>query len=380
MTPKVSVIIPVYQVERYLAESLQSVQNQSLREIEILFVDDGSSDGCVDMLDEAAAGDSRIHVFHNENHGYGYSVNYGFRHARGEYLAIFEPDDVMPLHALEQLYTLAVRHGVDLVKGDYCELRIGPAGERLLVPARLHPNESLYGRVFNALERPEALVSQICVWGSLFRRDLIERYKIRLSETPGASFQDVSLFFPLLLRSRTTFYTHQITYLYRNDNPAASTKSRGKLYFAEQEYIRALDYLKGVSDDERLRAALWCARWRGALGTLSRVDPALYHEFLDYLRPLIEAAFQDKCLRRAYCSAYQWAMLLRFLRGNGVFLRALGLSNGKHRNPVRLLWRFRYDGIPDTLLFIKRKRGMQASVKSLQGDDLLSSPLTGKST
>lgn len=370
MTPKVSVIMPIYQVERYLAESLHSVQSQSLREIEIICVDDGSSDACPAMLDRAAAEDDRIRVIHNENHGYGYSVNTGFRYARGEYLAILEPDDRMPRRALEILYTLAMQHDADLVKGDYCELRTDADGNERLVGARLHPDEKLYKRVFCALEEPAALVTQICVWGGVFRRKMVEQFDITLSETPGASFQDVSLFYPAMLRSAKTFYTHQMTYLYRKDNPGASTKNKGKLYFADQEYIRALNYLQSISKKTQLISALWCARWRGALGTLGRIDPSLFDEFLNYLRPLFERAQQQGYLRREYCNAYQWAMLQRFLRSDTAFLRAFELTDGKLRNPARLWWRFRYDGVPMTIDFLKQKVEMRESVRKLQGDGI----------
>ena len=365
MIPKVSVIMPIYRVERYLPESLESVCSQTLGEIEIICVDDGSPDGCAKILDRAAAGDNRIRVLHNENHGYGYSINDGFRHAKGKYLAILEPDDVMPARALETLYRLAVQNGADVVKGDYCELRTGPGGERRLTPARLHPDESLYDRVFCAQDEPTALVSQIINCSGIFRRKLIEQYSIRLSETPGASYQDVSLFFPLMLRSRATFYTHQFTYLYRNDNPGASTKDRGKLYLADQEYIRALEYLHDVTNDERLAAALWCARWRGALGTLGRIDMSLSGEFLRYMRLPIETAWKSGLLQREYCSAYQWTMLRHFLRSDKSFLHAFALSDGKTRNLARLWWRLQYDGIPQTLSFLWRKNKMRSKVKEI---------------
>ena len=365
MAPKVSVIIPIYQVERYLAESLQSVRAQSLQEIEIICVDDGSRDACPAMLDRAAAEDDRICVIHNENHGYGYSVNTGFRYAKGEYLAILEPDDKLPERALEILYTLAVHHDLDLVKGDYCELRSGTDGSEQLVGARLHPSEALYDRVFCAQEEPAALVTQICVWGGVFRRKMVEQFDITLSETPGASFQDVSLFYPTMLRSKKILYTHQITYLYRKDNPGASTQNRGKLYFADQEYIKALNYLQNISKDTRLTSALWCARWRGALGTLGRIDPSLIDEFLNYLRPLFERAEQQGFLRREYCNAYQWAMLQRFLQSDRAFLRIFALTNGKVRNPARLWWRLCYDGVPATIGFLKQKAKMRDSVRKM---------------
>ena len=91
--PKVSVIIPVYNVEKYLRQCLDSVINQTLKDIEIICVDDGSTDNCPNILDEYAAKDARIKIIHKKNEGYGKAMNVGISHASGEYIGIVEPDD-----------------------------------------------------------------------------------------------------------------------------------------------------------------------------------------------------------------------------------------------------------------------------------------------
>ena len=362
MTPKVSVIMPVYQVERYLSQSLRSVREQSLREIEIICVDDGGQDGCPAMLDRAAAEDPRVRVIHQENHGYGYSVNVGFRGATGDYLAIFEPDDLLPPDALKTLYDLATESGADLVKGDYCQMRESPAQGRRLIPARLHPDEGLYGAPFRVEDRPEALMSQIINCTGIFRRRVLLERGVALRETPGASYQDIGLFFAQMLCARSILYTHAVTYWYRDDNPAASTKSRGKLYAAEQEYQAAQARVLAESDDKRLLAASWSARWRGALGTFARIDPSLYPEFLGYLRPVMEEAWAGGLLRKAYSNAYQWRLLSCFRKSDQAFLGAFSRANGRYGDYVRLFWRFVYDGVPATARFLKEKRQMQKNV------------------
>ena len=89
----VSVLIPVYNTEKYVRECVESVRKQTLHEIEILCLDDGSTDRSAEILDELATEDERIHVMHKKNSGYGSTMNLGIRAAQGKYVGIVESDD-----------------------------------------------------------------------------------------------------------------------------------------------------------------------------------------------------------------------------------------------------------------------------------------------
>ena len=91
--PKITVMMPVYNAEPFLDECMQSILTQTLKDIEILCIDDGSKDNSGVMLDEYASKDDRIRVTHKNNTGYGHSMNLAIREATGDYLAIVEPDD-----------------------------------------------------------------------------------------------------------------------------------------------------------------------------------------------------------------------------------------------------------------------------------------------
>ena len=104
---KVSVIIPVYNAEKYVKDALESVMAQSLTEIEILAVDDGSTDRTGEILEDYSQKDERIRVIHKKNTGYGNTMNVGMDHARGKYLAVLESDDRMLPDMLKNLYTVA---------------------------------------------------------------------------------------------------------------------------------------------------------------------------------------------------------------------------------------------------------------------------------
>ena len=105
-SPIISVIIPVYNVEAFLHRCVDSVTSQTFHDIEILLIDDGSTDSSGQLCDALALTDSRIHVFHKENGGAGDARNTGIDHALGEYLIFFDSDDYVDEDMLEILYGL----------------------------------------------------------------------------------------------------------------------------------------------------------------------------------------------------------------------------------------------------------------------------------
>ena len=114
--PKVSVIVPVYNTEPYLRECLDSIKNQTLKEIEIICVDDGSTDNCGKILDEYAANDSRFIVVHQENKGLPMARQAGMDIAKGEYIKHVDSDDYADLRMLEICYNEAKKDDVDILE------------------------------------------------------------------------------------------------------------------------------------------------------------------------------------------------------------------------------------------------------------------------
>ena len=113
--PKVSIIIPVYNTEAYLREAVESVMQQTLHEIEIIIVNDGSTDGCSSIIDELASKDKRIHSFVQENQGLSVTRNRGISQARGEYLYFMDSDDKLRNDALERCYERCKKNSLDFV-------------------------------------------------------------------------------------------------------------------------------------------------------------------------------------------------------------------------------------------------------------------------
>lgn len=115
--PKVSVIIPVYNTEKYLKKCLDSVVNQTLEDIEIICINDASTDNSLKILQDYAKNDKRIKVINlSENKGAGYAKNIGLKIVKGEYIGFVDPDDYIDLNYYEQLYKKAIIKNADLVK------------------------------------------------------------------------------------------------------------------------------------------------------------------------------------------------------------------------------------------------------------------------
>ena len=103
---QISIIVPIYNVEKYLDRCIQSLLHQTLKDIEIILVDDGSPDRCSQMCDEYAKIDSRIKVIHKKNAGLGYARNSGIEIASGEYIAFVDSDDYVDVKTYESYYNL----------------------------------------------------------------------------------------------------------------------------------------------------------------------------------------------------------------------------------------------------------------------------------
>lgn len=115
---KFSIVVPIYNVEKYIGKLIESLENQTLKDVEIILVDDGSPDSSGSICDKYAETDNRIKVIHKPNGGVSAARNDGMKVATGEYIMFCDSDDWLPIDALEKLYNEGVRTGADIVIGD----------------------------------------------------------------------------------------------------------------------------------------------------------------------------------------------------------------------------------------------------------------------
>lgn len=256
---KVSVIVPVYNVEQYLKECLDSIQVQTLKDIEIICIDDGSTDLSVQILDEYAQKDGRFRVVHKANEGYGKAMNVGISMATAPYVGIVESDDKIEPDMYEKLYMIIEEKQVDVIKADYYEFYQGCEGtvieqhiplinegrirhyiqaDRRLVTEIL----GLYNTAFNIREHEEAFLFEKYTWSGLYNRKFLEENHIVHNETPGASYQDNGFWFQTMVKAKYIYFINQAFYHYRIDNLNSSIHSKAKVFAVCNEF----DFIRGI--------------------------------------------------------------------------------------------------------------------------------------
>lgn len=176
MSPKISVIVPVYNVEQYLRDCLESLVNQSFSDIEVIIINDGSTDGCQEIIAEYNKY-NRFRIFHQENKGLGFTRNRGLELARGKYIAFLDSDDYLPNDAYEKMHDFAESTNADIVIGKV--IRFNSHSKKEYSP---YGHESVFcdnsPRVTNIEEIPKIIHNGI-VANKLFKRDLIKNNNIR---------------------------------------------------------------------------------------------------------------------------------------------------------------------------------------------------------
>lgn len=258
--PKISVLMPIYNVERYLREALLSVADQTLRDIEILCINDGSTDDSRAIAAEFCKLDARFRLIDKPNSGYGASMNRGLAEAQGDYIAILEPDDIYEPTALEALYKAAQISDADVTKANYWFYWSKPQPKDKLIqvvkPAWFEDavqiehlavgslaigsnngdtSDTITYMVADPYELPGIFFMIPSIWSALYKRSYLAEHSIRFLETPGASFQDLSFTFKVFA------YTHKVCLVnapilhYRQDNESSSVNDPKKAYCVIEE-------------------------------------------------------------------------------------------------------------------------------------------------
>ena len=243
MNEMISVIIPVYNAENYLHQCIDSVLNQSYQNIELVLVDDESTDNSVSICKEYQEKDSRVKYLRVPNGGVSYARNIGINHATGAYLAFLDCDDWMVDGALEFLYQKLVEYDADISVGNY--LQYAEHTQEWLVHVYQQP---YYEKCWASRELLEVLpiveipdFSYSVSWGKLFKRELFD--VARFPE--GRIVEDLALNYRLFGEARKIVYCHKELVVWRRRETSQTGQFYSKL---AQEYI--LDVLQTL--DERI--------------------------------------------------------------------------------------------------------------------------------
>lgn len=176
----VTIIIPIYQAEEYVERCIQSVRNQTYKNLEILLIDDGSEDKSADICDRFAMLDSRITVFHKKNGGLSDARNYGIDRANGEYLAFIDADDYVTEDFIETLLDCCIRNKSDLAVCDYCQVK----GEE--IPRSLKNSErevTLEEALNEVCANSKGHIMYTVAWNKLYQKNLFETIRYPVGKT-----------------------------------------------------------------------------------------------------------------------------------------------------------------------------------------------------
>lgn len=233
-SPKVSVIMPVYNVGKYLRQAVESVLNQTLREIELICVDDGSTDDSVSILREYAAKDSRVTIICQENKFAGVARNAGLAVARGEFLAFLDSDDFFAENMLERACQVAQQEKSDVVYFRYCNYD-NETGE-LSAPRGINiPNPAKQGNIYTC--NPDEFAEKrytMCnpmPWNKLIRASLVRAENIRFQGIPASNDVYFSLLLISCAKRITLLYEHLVFYRHNRSDSLRNTRDKNPLAF-----------------------------------------------------------------------------------------------------------------------------------------------------
>lgn len=297
--PKLSIIIPIYNVEKYLKECLDSVIAQTLDDIEIICVNDGSTDSSGQILEEYRFKDKRIKVINKENSGYGASMNMGLNAATGEYIGIVESDDFVKPTMFENLYNIAKSNDADIVKSDYSYYTTKNKQSRKAGKI----SKFVANKVLEIKDYPQLLKMQPSIWSAIYKSELLK--EIRFLETPGASYQDTSFSFKALCLAKRIVLTDKSYLYYRQDNENSSVNSKSKVDLICKEYDEITAFLNNNPEiKNQINTHKLMKQYKAYMWNLKRIDEKYRDSFVEVFSKTFKEYYEAGELKKEFYKKY----------------------------------------------------------------------------
>lgn len=205
--PQISVIVPVYNVERYLPRCINSILNQTFPDFELILVDDGSSDNCPFLCDEFQSKDKRVKTIHKQNGGLSSARNAGIELAEGEYISFIDSDDWIESNMLQELYELAVSNKADVVECAFQRVEEDELPQKLCNNTP-HISERSGEFAIMALYLGEGATP--VVWNKLYKRQIFNKLRFPV----GMNYEDSYLMPQIVYAANKVVYTTYVGYYY----------------------------------------------------------------------------------------------------------------------------------------------------------------------
>lgn len=249
MDGKISIIVPVYNVEKYLKRCVNSLINQTYKNIEIILVNDGSYDNSLEICEEFTQKDTRVIVLNQDNQGQSVARNKAIKAASGKYFCFVDSDDYVAPNYIEVLYKLLLENnadislcrfsefygeGVDVSKLNKAKPCIQYLSNKEMLTNMYNPNQDVY----------------IFVWGKLFRRELFDD----IFFPPGRICEDVAVLYKLFDRANKGVITDEVLYYYYRNNEGSTTYVLKHKFYEDISFVleEKMNYMKSNGHEDLL--------------------------------------------------------------------------------------------------------------------------------
>ena len=271
----ITVIVPTYNTERFLDQALTSAQQNSACSLEILVLNDGSTDESLSIMRRHEHLDSRVRVIDKSNEGYGATVNRGIDEARGDYVAILEPDDYVVAGAYDRLHEATVRYdSPDVLKTSYWRVMSCDGADCSRSYGYLKGRVASVGKRIRLEDEPQLIQYHPSVWAGLYSREYLGQEHIRMREVPGAGWVDNPFCVETLAAAKSIVFLDEAFYCYREDLASASSASVSARLMIDRwnEREDVLDAREITDDGIRRANAVVAMRFFGQMISAGALD------------------------------------------------------------------------------------------------------------
>lgn len=247
----ISIIVPVYNVQDYLLECVNSLINQSKKDIEIILVDDGSTDNCFQICEELKKKDSRINVIHKCNNGLGMARNSGLEIAKGKFIGFVDSDDFVDRFMFEKLYSTALTNDADIVYCGYWRYINEQQKYEVKLSNKIETwiGKKQINEFIKDLLAPDPQINDDSKYGAsvckgIFRRSIIESNNLKFESEREIISEDIIWDIDYISKAKSIVLLPDCYYFYRYNNNSLTTVYKERFYTNKKLYYCIIDRLK----------------------------------------------------------------------------------------------------------------------------------------
>lgn len=257
MNNKIDILVPIYNVDQYLEQCIDSILQQTHKDFNLICINDGSTDNSKHIITSFAKKDQRISIIEQENKGYGAALNAGLEIATSKYVGIIEPDDFIDPLTFETLYELARKCGFpDIVKCAYYDYFDNNDNTHSISKSESAKIEN-HIFPFKISEYPEILLYHPSIWSGIYSLDFLKKNRISFIEAPGAGWTDNPFFITTMCLAKSIVWSNECHYYYRRSNPISSSNLIKDCSIPIKRALELLDFLEENPQPEIVRKAIY---------------------------------------------------------------------------------------------------------------------------